>query len=109
MHTHTHAVVLINHMLERLILSLLYTQSIESKCFQIGKLLLDDDERNFLMNYGGKTVNYGRKTVCSEDITRKTSLHINHVKIVDNIQSSNILTFKSPEGMLAICRFQGTV
>lgn len=45
------------------------------------------------MNYGGKTVNYGRKAVCSEDITRKTYLHINHVEIVDNIQNSNILTF----------------
>lgn len=61
------------------------------------------------MNYGGKMVSYGRKTVCSEDITRKTSLHINRVKIVDNIQRSNILTFKSPKDMLDICRFQGMV
>lgn len=30
-------------------------------------------------------MNYGKKTECSANITRKTSLHIKHAEIVDNM------------------------
>lgn len=69
---------LTNHKLGRLILSLLYTQNTESKCFQVEKLFLG-------VYVGNCLVNYARKTIQSTNITRKVFLHIDHVEILNNI------------------------